>query len=160
MSILSMTNKHQTINNLPAIGIDLGNVNSCIAFFDSTIETVITLPNEYENCFTRSMVTFTSNKKNGKLTNLIVGNDENIITFNDTNNDKITCDHVCKKTFNSNFFGLKRLTGKEFHCKVVQDEANWLPMKLNHKYGKLKVKVMLLICFQIKKKILSIYRPN
>jgi hypothetical protein len=97
---------------LPAIGIDLGTTNSCVAFYQTSKprEKVIIVPNDMGNKTTPSVVAFNEN------------NDEVII-------GESAKEHAYSKPLNI-IFSAKRLIGRKFSDETVQNDMNMWPFKV------------------------------
>merc|ERR1712013_916535 len=101
------------------IGIDLGTTYSCVAVMENGKVNVIS--NDQGNRITPSYVAFTENGER-----LIGDAAKNQLTSNPENT----------------IFDAKRLIGREWTDKSVQDDAKYFPFKLTKKNGKPMIKVM------------------
>eukprot|EP00091_Calanus_sinicus_P017288 TRINITY_DN3731_c0_g1_i1.p1 TRINITY_DN3731_c0_g1~~TRINITY_DN3731_c0_g1_i1.p1 ORF type:complete len:426 (+),score=139.06 TRINITY_DN3731_c0_g1_i1:178-1455(+) len=101
------------------IGIDLGTTYSCVAVMENGKVNVIS--NDQGNRITPSYVAFTENGER-----LIGDAAKNQLTSNPENT----------------IFDAKRLIGREWSDKAVQDDAKYFPFKLSKKNGKPIISVM------------------
>jgi L1 cell adhesion molecule like protein len=96
---------------IPAIGIDLGTTNSCVAFFKNGKPKgeVIVIPNELGNNTTPSFVGF------------------------DPNNEIIVGDLAIEQSYSNTqnvIYSAKRIIGRQFNDEKVQENVNYWPFKV------------------------------
>ncbi len=96
----------------PVIGIDLGTTYSCVAVFKNGGVEII--PNEQGSRITPSVVSFTGEER------LVGEGAKNNSTINPT----------------GTIYDVKRLIGRQFNDKTVQNDAKYLPYKIVNKDGK------------------------
>jgi len=94
------------MNKAPAIGIDLGTYQSCVAVFQNGKVDII--PNEFGERTTPSIVSFTEKER------LVGTTAKNKMTRNPTNT----------------IFAAKRLIGYKFLDKEIQEYMKYLPFKV------------------------------
>ena len=96
----------------PVIGIDLGTTYSCVAVFKNGGVEII--PNEQGSRITPSVVSF--------------GEEERLVGEGAKNNSSINP--------TGTIYDVKRLIGRNFKDKEVQNDAKYLPYKIVNKDGK------------------------